>query len=90
MAFDLEDIRCFCPEIFYLDPDKSRGRFDFMQALVAIVLVCIHSRRSCSYIGVGSGLVRKPVSQSALERSAWKRVLMWRELSLSLLCAGSL
>ena len=23
-----------------LDPDKSRGRFDFMQALVAIVLVC--------------------------------------------------
>jgi hypothetical protein len=33
----------FCPEIFDLDPDKSRGRFDFMQALVAIVLVCIHA-----------------------------------------------
>ncbi len=40
MAFDLEDIRFFRPEIFDLDPDKSRGRFDFMQALVAIVLVC--------------------------------------------------
>ncbi len=43
MAFDLEDIGLFCPEIFDLDPDKSRGRFDFMQALVAIVLVCIHA-----------------------------------------------
>ncbi len=32
----------FCPEIFDLDPDKSLGRFDFMQALVAVVLVCIH------------------------------------------------
>jgi hypothetical protein len=40
MAFELEDIGLFCPEIFDLDPDKSRGRFDFMQALVAIVLVC--------------------------------------------------
>jgi hypothetical protein len=40
MAFDLEDIGFFRPEIFDLDPDKSRGRFDFMQALVAIVLVC--------------------------------------------------
>ncbi len=34
--------------------------------------------------------MRKSASQSALERSAWKRVLMWRELSLSLLCAGPL
>ena len=42
MAFDLEDIVFFRPEIFDLDPDKSRGCFDFMQALVAIVLVCIH------------------------------------------------
>ncbi len=40
MAFDLEDIGFFRPEIFDLDPDKSRGRFDFMQALVALVLVC--------------------------------------------------
>ncbi len=42
MAFDLEDIVFFCPEIFDLDPHKSRGRFDFMKALVAIVLICIH------------------------------------------------
>ncbi len=42
MAFDLEDIGFFCPEIFDLDSDKPRGRFDCMQALVAIVLVCIH------------------------------------------------
>ncbi len=42
IAFDLEDIGLFCPGIFDLDPDKSRGRFDFSQALVAIVLVCIH------------------------------------------------
>ena len=42
MAFDLEDIGLFCPEIFDLDPDKLRGRFGFMQALVAKVLVCIH------------------------------------------------
>ncbi len=42
MAIDLEDIGFFRPEIFDLDPGKSRGRFDFMQALVAIVLVCIH------------------------------------------------
>jgi hypothetical protein len=42
MAFDLEDIVYFCPEIYDLDLDKSRGRFDFMEALVAIVLVCIH------------------------------------------------
>ncbi len=42
MAFDLEDIGFFCPEIFDLDPDKSRGRFGFMQALDAIVLICIH------------------------------------------------
>ncbi len=41
MAFDLEDIGLFCPEIFDIDQDKSRGRFDFMRnALVAIVLVC--------------------------------------------------
>ena len=42
MAFDLKDIVFFCPEIFDLDPDKSRDRFDFTQAFVAIVLVCIH------------------------------------------------
>ncbi len=36
MASDLEDIGCFCPEIFDLDPDKSRGCFDFIRALVAI------------------------------------------------------
>ena len=41
MAFDLEDIGFICPEIFDLDPDKSRGRFDFLQALVAIVHVCL-------------------------------------------------
>ena len=41
MAFDLEDIRFFRPEIFDLDPDKSRGRFDFLQVLVAIVHVCL-------------------------------------------------
>ncbi len=40
MAIDLEDIGFFRPEIYDLDPGKSRGRFDFMQALVAIVLVC--------------------------------------------------
>ncbi len=40
MAIDLEDIGCFGPEIYDLDPGKSRGRFDFMQALVAVVLVC--------------------------------------------------
>ena len=40
MAIDLEDIGLFRPEIFDLDPGKSRGRFDFMQASVAIVLVC--------------------------------------------------
>ncbi len=40
MVFDFEDIGCFRPEIFDVDPDKSCGRFDFMQALVAIVLVC--------------------------------------------------
>ena len=40
MVLDLEDIGFFCPEIFDLDPDESRGHFDFMQALVAIVLVC--------------------------------------------------
>jgi hypothetical protein len=43
MAFDLEDFGLFCPEMFDLDPDESRGRFDFMQALVSIVLVCIHA-----------------------------------------------
>ena len=42
MAIDLEDIGFFRLEIWDLDPGKSRGRFDFMQALVAIVLVCIH------------------------------------------------
>ncbi len=41
MASDLEDIGCFCPEIFDLDPDKSRGCFDFIRALVAIALICI-------------------------------------------------
>ena len=40
MAIDLEGIGFFRPEICDLDPGKSRGRFDFMQALVAIVLVC--------------------------------------------------
>ncbi len=40
MAIDLEDIGFFRPEIYDLDPSKSRGRFDFMQALVAILLVC--------------------------------------------------
>ncbi len=40
MAIDLEDIGFFRPKICDLDPGKSRGRFDFMQALVAIVLVC--------------------------------------------------
>ncbi len=39
-AIDLEDIGFFRPEICDLDPGKSRGRFDFMQALVAINLVC--------------------------------------------------
>ncbi len=40
MAIELEDIGFFRPEIYDLNPVKSRGRFDFMQALVAIVLVC--------------------------------------------------
>ncbi len=40
MAIDLEDIGFLRPEILDLDPGKSRGRFDFMQALVALVLVC--------------------------------------------------
>ncbi len=40
MAIDLEDIGFFRPEICDFDPGKSRGRFDFMQALVTIVLVC--------------------------------------------------
>ena len=40
MAIDLEDIGFFRPEIYDLEPGKSCGRFDFMQALVAIVLVC--------------------------------------------------
>ncbi len=40
MAIDLEDIGFFRPVIYDLDPGKSRGRFDFMQALVVIVLVC--------------------------------------------------
>ncbi len=40
MAIDLEDIGLFRPEIHDLDPGKSRDRFDFMQALVAVVLVC--------------------------------------------------
>ncbi len=83
MAIELEDIGFLRPEILDLDPGKSRGRFDFMQALFM-------SRRSCSYNGVRIGLVRKSASQSALERSAWKRILMWRELSLRLLCAGPL
>ena len=90
MAIDLEDIGFFRPEVWDLDPGKSRGRFDFMQALVAIVLVCHLSRRSCSYSGVGIGLVRKSASRSALDGSAWKRMLMWRELLLRLLCAGPL
>ncbi len=41
MASDLEDIGCFCPEIFDLDPDKSCGCFDFIRALVAIAPICI-------------------------------------------------
>ena len=41
MASDLEDIGYFCPKIFDLDPDKSRGCFDFIRALVAIALICI-------------------------------------------------
>ncbi len=41
MASDLEDIGCFCPEIFDLDPDKSRGCFEFIRALVAIAFICI-------------------------------------------------
>ncbi len=40
MAIDLEGIGFFRPEIWDLDPGRSRGRFDFMQALVAVVLVC--------------------------------------------------
>ena len=40
MAIDLEDIGFLRPEIFDLDPGKSRVCFDFMQALVALVLVC--------------------------------------------------
>jgi hypothetical protein len=36
MAIDLEAIGFLRPEIF----DRSGYRFDFMQALVAIVLVC--------------------------------------------------
>ena len=43
MAIDLEDTGFLCPEIFDLDPDKSRGRFDFMQDLVAILHVCLHA-----------------------------------------------
>ena len=41
LAFDLEDFGVICPEIFDLDPDKSRGCFDFIRALVAIALICI-------------------------------------------------
>ncbi len=40
MAIDFEDIWFFRPEICDLNPGESCGRFDFMQALVAIVLVC--------------------------------------------------
>ncbi len=40
MAIDLEDIGVFRPKMFDLDPVKSLGRFDLMQALVAVVLVC--------------------------------------------------
>ncbi len=40
MAINLKDIGVFRPEICDLNPGKSRGRFDFMEALVAIVLVC--------------------------------------------------
>ncbi len=40
MAINLEDIGFFRPEVYDLDPGKSRGRFDFMEALVAVVLVC--------------------------------------------------
>jgi hypothetical protein len=42
LAFVLEDIGFVCAKIFDLDPDKPRGRFDFMQALVAIFLICVH------------------------------------------------
>jgi hypothetical protein len=41
LAFDLEDFGVICPEIFDLDPDKSRSCFDFIRALVAIALICI-------------------------------------------------
>jgi hypothetical protein len=41
LAFDLEDIGVIYPEIIDLDPDKSRGCFDFIRALVAIALICI-------------------------------------------------
>jgi hypothetical protein len=41
LAFDLKDIGVICPEIFNLDPDKSRGCFNFIRALVVIALICI-------------------------------------------------
>jgi hypothetical protein len=41
LVFDLKDIGVICPEIFDLDPDKSRDCFDFIRALVAIALICI-------------------------------------------------
>jgi hypothetical protein len=40
LAFDL-DVGVICPEIFDLDPDKSRGCFDFIRALDAIALIFI-------------------------------------------------
>ena len=46
LAFDLEDFEVICPEIFDLDPDKSRGCFDFIRALVAIGPICIHVETS--------------------------------------------
>ncbi len=42
MAIDLEDIGFLRPEIFDLDPGKSRVCFDFMQALVVGKLVAAH------------------------------------------------
>jgi hypothetical protein len=46
LAFDLEDFGVICPEIFDLDPDKLRGCFDFIRALVAIALIFIQGATS--------------------------------------------
>ena len=54
MASDLEDIGYFCPKIFDLDPDKSRGCFDFIRALVSIALICICIQVATSLFVVAS------------------------------------